>query len=856
MNDGVGAMEMRSRMPHQLLAGISVLGLVLVGFLLLSSYREQVRVAERGARNLAEILQAQLHDALRRTDAQLISLSAVVRMEALNRTTVQKFQHDIGSDPVNHPGSAERRNGLQGYDAYGVALYSLENVPAQVLSSVDSDFFSGLRDDSSGGLSFSKVANVRLAGKQILFAARPIRNVEGEFVAAALSPFDLELSKAQLGSLQIGNNGFVALRRRDDHSLVLSWPDVRDENNNSLAANHPLVSTVAGEAMDAFLLEGSGVFPGFEGYITSVRAVANYPFYYVVGFDRESVLAAWHSQVLIACAAIFALVGMGGVLFLLLRGKREEESAIHSALTQSEMGFRDLLQRVPVGISRFDQAGKCTFVNDRNLRITGWGPECLVGNDWLEIIHPNDRKRVRESWFGNKSELDSRIIEYRLVRPDGQTVNIIGGVEAETSPDGTVTGCIVTQTDITQLKIAKTGLIGKKDGQAAWASLGGGRFLAAASHDLRQPIHAITLFMDAFSRTDLNEEQKRIVSSLSLSVRSLTEMLFSLLDLMKLDAGLIRPQMKRAEVADIFKAVDDEFSSLAQKSSLRFKLSYPFRAPALRTDIGLLLSVLRRLIGNAFNHTVTGGVLVGFRRRGDFGIFQVWDTGVGIDSAMGERIFEEGTRVGNSIGNRAKGMGIGLSIARRTARLLGGDVVYRSKIGKGSVFEIAIPVDVGMSESLMTTVETGGSFASKIDLGRFRNWRVIVVEDDPVLALSIQLSLEPTGMQVQVFSSAEEAIASSSLLEGNFYIADLVLPGMNGIQLLDLIQSRSPAPIKAIVMTGDAALDCVGLTQAPVWRILSKPAGLATLLSSMCDIIDAHSEDVSMAAKVLDELPE
>jgi PAS domain S-box-containing protein len=856
MNDGVGAMEMRGRMLYQLLVGISAFGLVLVGFLLLSSYREQVRVAERGARNLAEILQAQLHDALHRTDAQLIALASVVPMEALNRTTVQKYQHDIGSDPVNHLGSAERRNGLQGYDAYGVALYSLENVPAQVLSSVDSDFFSGLRDDSSGGLSFSKVANVRLAGKQILFAARPIRNVEGEFVAAALSPFDLELSKAQLGSLQIGNNGFVALRRRDDHSLVLSWPDVRDENNNSLAANHPLVSTVAGEAMDAFVLDGSGVYPGSENYITSVRTVANYPFYFVVGFDRESVLAGWHSQALIACAAIFALAGMGGVFLSRLGSKRARAGAILSALTPSEMGFRDLLQRVPVGISRFDQAGKCTFVNDRNLQITGWGPEYLVGNDWLEIIHPNDRKRVGELWFGKKGERDRRVIEYRLVRPDGETVNIIGDVAAERSPDGTVTGCIVTQTDVTPLKVAESGLIGEKNEEAGRANLREGRFLTAASHDLRQPIQAISLFMDAFSRTDLNEEQKRIVCSLSLSVRSLTEMSFSLLDLVKLDAGLIRPQMTRVEVEDIFRAFDEEFSSLAQRRNLRFKFSYPLRAPALRTDIGLLLSVLRRLIGNAFNHTVTGGVLVGFRRRGEFGIFQVWDTGVGIDSAVGERIFEEGTRVGNSIGNRAKGMGIGLSIARRTARLLGGDVVYRSKIGKGSVFEIAIPVDVGMSESLMTTVETGGSFASKIDLGRFRNWRVIVVEDDPVLALSIQLSLEPTGMQVQVFSSAEEAIASSSLLEGNFYIADLVLPGMNGIQLLDLIQSRSPAPIKAIVMTGDAALDCVGLTQAPVWRILSKPAGLATLLSTMCDIIDAHSEDVSMAAKVLDELPE
>jgi len=533
--------------------------------------------------------------------------------------------------------------------------------------------------------------------------------------------------------------------------------------------------------------------------------------------------------------AVLVFAGVVGVLVIRLRQMRERDAVILANLAQSEARFREMVQMAPVAISRFDGSGRCSFVNDRKVLLTGRTRDELIGSDWMELVHPDDRILLKESWKGKRTEKDICVCEYRLVRPDGEIVFVIGEIKAESLGSGNAVGYVVAQTDISALKRAERESLVTKQ-QAEQVSQAKSRILAAASHEIRQPLQAINFFKDALSRTNLSEEQEEIAHFLSLSVRSLSELLHSLLDSAKLDAGLVQPLIKKVEVEDIFKAVDDEFSFLAQQRNLRFKFSYPFSAPALQTDAGLLLNVLRYLIGNAFKYTNSGGVLVGFRRRGALGVVQVWDTGIGIDPTFGERIFEGCMQVGNPGRDKAKGLGIGLSIARRTARLLRGDVTYRSRPGKGTVFEIAVPLSVEANSSPKQGGVTSGGLPAGIDCSRFANWRVVVVEDDPVVAMSIQLSLQATGMRVELFSSAEEAAVSPLLLGGDFYICDFVLPGMNGVEFLDLVQARSSTPIKAILMTGETASTRLKLTDAPGRRVLVKPAGLTELLSMMGDI--------------------
>ena len=217
-------------------------------------------------------------------------------------------------------------------------------------------------------------------------------------------------------------------------------------------------------------------------------------------------------------------------------------------------------------------------------------------------------------------------------------------------------------------------------------------FLAAASHDLRQPIMAINLFRDALARTELSEEQKRLSDYLSLSTQNLGGILNTLLHISRLDSGTIKPCLEVIPAEALFRNIDAEFSPLALAKSLRFKLYFPLREMAIRTDVQLLHSLLGNLIVNAIKHTERGGVLVGIRDRGNHILLQVYDTGSGIAAEYLDKIFDEYFQIGNPERDSQKGLGLGLSIARRIATLLETEVVCRSQLGKGSVFEFRLPL--------------------------------------------------------------------------------------------------------------------------------------------------------------------
>ena len=426
-----------------------------------------------------------------------------------------------------------------------------------------------------------------------------------------------------------------------------------------------------------------------------------------------------------------------------------------------------------------------------------------------------------------------------IKRPDGSVLHLAGEIQPEADTEGRVSGFTVAQTDISvrkemeaELRVAKL--------QAETANMTKTRFLAAASHDLRQPIQAINLFLDSLERTSLSTEQQTITRFLALSVHSLGDLLYALLDISKLDAGLVKPQMSEVLVESMFTALDADFSTLAGQRKLRFKLFYPLQDLVLYTDPVLLRSILRNLVDNAFKYTEKGGVLVGVRKRGGRAVIQVWDTGIGIDARYGEQIFEECFQVGNKLRDRSKGLGIGLSIARRLSRLLRGDVSFRSRPGVGSVFELVVPLaersaDASASVSLENSVIDPLSLPETRDEDSegLRGWRVVVVEDDPVVAKSIEISLQTQGVSVEVFFSGESALESPDMLSADFYISDFNLPGIDGVQLLSLIQHKSSTPINAVLMTGETSREQIEFSLSARWPILFKPVGLNKLLALM-----------------------
>ena len=224
------------------------------------------------------------------------------------------------------------------------------------------------------------------------------------------------------------------------------------------------------------------------------------------------------------------------------------------------------------------------------------------------------------------------------------------------------------------------------------ATLAKSRFLAAASHDLRQPIRAINLFKEALDRTGLNAEQQRISQLLAHSILSLGDLLDALLDVSKLDTGVVTPQPGEMDVHALLSGIDAEFSIMAAAKSLRFKLYFPPGVANVFADRVALEGLLRNLIGNAIKYTEHGGILVAIRRRGAEALIQVWDTGIGIAPEHRETIFDEYFQVGNPERDKAKGLGLGLAIASRLAKLLNTEIVCHSRPGKGSVFEFRLPL--------------------------------------------------------------------------------------------------------------------------------------------------------------------
>lgn len=356
-------------------------------------------------------------------------------------------------------------------------------------------------------------------------------------------------------------------------------------------------------------------------------------------------------------------------------------------------------------------------------------------------------------------------------------------------------------------------------------------FLAAASHDLRQPLQAINLFHSALNRTGLNDEQKRVSDYLAQSIDSLGDLLNALLDISRLDSGVVKSCPEVIPAESLLRKIDAEFSALATRKSLRFKLYFPFGEMAVLTDPKLLLSLLGNLIGNAIKYTDHGGILVAIRRRGKEALIQVWDTGVGISTEHVSQIFEEYYQIGNHERDRAKGLGLGLAIVKRLALLLDTEVLCHSRHGRGTVFEFRLP----LADSPMPTdkkplpqIATEASVISRL-AGR----RIAIIEDDSMVAKAIALALEARGMIVSTCESAEEALTQPGILSADIHISDFRLPGMDGLQFLGTLQQRTEKPLKAILLTGDTSPERIKLLQSSCWTVLFKPADLQKLLAAM-----------------------
>ncbi|MBO9662539.1 hybrid sensor histidine kinase/response regulator [Dokdonella sp.] len=391
----------------------------------------------------------------------------------------------------------------------------------------------------------------------------------------------------------------------------------------------------------------------------------------------------------------------------------------------------------------------------------------------------------------------------------------------------------LTLIDSVRLRFANTALIGQlrvERDRAEAANLAKSRFLAAASHDLRQPVHALGLFASALGtlaqRGDVAQTEGRLIAAkLSAVLKSLGGLLHGLLDISRLDAGIVQPEPRALAVTELFAALRHEFADAAQAKALDLR-SVPSRC-WIRSDPLLLRRILDNVLSNAIRYTPRGGILVGCRRRGDALEIQVWDTGIGIARDQHEAIFHEFAQVDNPQRDREQGLGLGLAIAQRAAGLLGHALGVRSVPGRGSMFWVRVPLCAAPAPSVPATP---AATARGIARG------VIVVDDDAQVLDALSYQLRTWGCAVYAGLDAErarhahEAARRHGDAPVDLIIADYRLAGgVHGAQAIRQLVDYLGTPVPAAIVTGDTSPERLREARASGYRLLHKPVAAEQL---------------------------
>lgn len=358
------------------------------------------------------------------------------------------------------------------------------------------------------------------------------------------------------------------------------------------------------------------------------------------------------------------------------------------------------------------------------------------------------------------------------------------------------------------------------------------QFLAAASHDLRQPLHALSLFSATLTLRAADATTREIAGHIDMALASLTTLVDALLDISKLDAGAVQPELQRVSVKALIERIETDYRPVASDKGLTFRVA-PVDAQ-VETDPVLLERMLRNLVDNAVKYTAAGSVSLDVELNERTVRIAVRDTGAGIPEPERERIFEEFYQVGNPQRDRAKGLGLGLAIVRRLARLLGLEVQLESHPGRGSTFAVTLPRAAAESSLPPPTRVPAAD-----DAGALAGVRVLVIDDELSVRLGMRTLFESWGCRVAACSGFDEAkrLLDDFALEVDLIVADFRLPQHeNGIETVHRLRARL-GDVPALMVSGDTAPERLREARASGLPLLHKPVSADKLRDTMLAVL-------------------
>ncbi|MBP2315321.1 PAS domain-containing protein [Azospirillum soli] len=517
------------------------------------------------------------------------------------------------------------------------------------------------------------------------------------------------------------------------------------------------------------------------------------------------------------------LVGFLGSIADITALKRAQEE-----LTRREELLRGIADGVPALIGYIDADGIYRFHNTRIEDWYGVPVPKVVGRPVRAVLGEDLYARLKPQFdaaFAGRAVMTAEE-QVRLGNGPERTLSIQG--IPHRNAQGAVAGLFVLSTDVTERHRIERELAEARD-RAEAANHAKTRFLAAASHDLRQPLHALGLFLDLLANKELAPPQRELLDRARQSFQGTEELLSLLLDISRLEAGAVEPNVGPVDLPDLFERLEAQFALEAGNRGLRLRF-HPLPENVVSDGV-LLERVLRNLVTNALRYTEAGGVLIGCRRVGRFARIEVWDTGSGIAPEQLDHIFEEFYQVGNPERDARRGLGLGLAIVNRVAQLLGHPVAVRSRVGRGSVFSISVPL---ADEAVKEPEHAEGPDAGDA-LERLAGHRVAVVDDNPQALAALRHFLEALDIEAVAAETGEALI--EALAEGgapDAIIADLRLRGgVDGTDVIAEVRQIYGRNLPGLLLTGDTAPERVRQAVDSGNDLLHKPVRPEALIDAL-----------------------
>jgi len=363
------------------------------------------------------------------------------------------------------------------------------------------------------------------------------------------------------------------------------------------------------------------------------------------------------------------------------------------------------------------------------------------------------------------------------------------------------------------------------------ASLAKSRFLAAASHDLRQPMHALNLYLGGLAGQELPAAARATLGNASQCAATMDEMFRALLDMSRLDAGAVQAEPREMPLTPLLERIRLEFEPQVHAKGLSLR-AVPCRA-SVRADPAFVERIVRNLMSNAVRYTQRGGIVLGCRRRGATLRIAVHDSGPGIAAEEQRLVFEEFYQSGNPERDRAKGMGLGLAIVERLARLMQAPLTLVSRPGRGSMFAIDLPL-AAAARSAAARAPQGAAVGSLA--GRL----VVVVDDEAAILDATRALLEQWQCTVVTAVSARDAVeklAASSRAPDAIVCDYRLRGGENGLSVIDAVRAEFNADIPALLVTGDTGPERLLEIQASGTSVLHKPLQEHTLRLALTGVL-------------------